>query len=166
MDFCQLEITALLLHFQCSPNLSSCRIFLLNLMASIIIRQVSCIQECSFIPKGQWWETLRFLRWPFFVVLCKLKIHLGVLICDMWGLQCPYKILYCTDVYNWFPPLWFSMKRLHHTSQWSLGFLLDTVRVGAQAWFLWAKIYSHLHLVTVPNANCWPPPLVLCKPVH
>ena len=53
--------TALLLHFCCSPNLSSSRIFLFNMMASITIRQVSCFQECSFIPKD-------------------LKIHLGVLI--------------------------------------------------------------------------------------
>ena len=66
------------LHFRCSCNLSSSRTFLPNLMAPIIIWQVSCFQASSFLPRGQWWETLQLLLWPFFLVLCQLKILLGV----------------------------------------------------------------------------------------
>ena len=57
-----LLLTALLLHFSCSRNLQFRRIFLpKNLLAPIIILQVSCFQECLLIPKDQCQETLCFL---------------------------------------------------------------------------------------------------------
>ena len=47
-------------------------------MATILIWQVSCFQEFSFIPKRSMMRNFATFAMAFIVVLCKLKIHLGV----------------------------------------------------------------------------------------
>ena len=66
-------ITAFLLLFRCSRNLSSNKIFLLNLIGPIIIWHVSHFQECSFVLKGQWWETLQLLYWLYLWCYANLR---------------------------------------------------------------------------------------------
>ena len=72
---CVPQSTALLFHFCCSRNLSSSSKFLLNLMAPIVIWQVSGMfiyAQRSMMRKFSVFEM------AVFVVLYKLMIHLGV----------------------------------------------------------------------------------------
>ena len=54
------------------------------MISSILMWHVSCFQECWVIARSKWWATLRHLRRPFLVVLCKVKFHLRM---SMWPVE-------------------------------------------------------------------------------
>ena len=80
--------------------------------ALILIWQVSCLKECWFIPRCQWWATLRHLRRLFLVVLCKVKFHWRV---STWPIEMNGQIshylcyellvLFSRDGKRWLQPL-------------------------------------------------------------